>query len=421
MAPKIKRRRRLKDAAPSQGRARRAFIRGQLHGRVSDADLLSLASWPGWPPHKQDVLDVLLAVEQGFAWPQGVARFDPVTTPARQAAPLFAPLADVLTHMSRRSPQGQLLASSLSDEAAQDLWGMILRRAQELSAMREHPVWEDPAALDPWARFELLSIIVAEGMTYTRGWRGQDLDFAMERPGGWLQGLELFMISMMKVLTTDLRSIAWLARQPFRRGFTGMCRHYSLLLQVLYEASSRALGRADEPTGVVTIQGTHQFLTSYDHAWTWFVDPAHGRIVPVDLTGADWLYDRKMASSIFNRGFDAQRFNNVSAFVMTALTPMLHPGEPVCPLHAARVEALLALLLNPLTTYGQALLLNLTRQNVFPDDARARILTALRQHQELALWLDELTSQPVSAPMRAARRASAPAQLYERLLDRIGL
>ena len=428
MAVKIKRRpgrRKRRDASPNtpkgrqrpKGRIKRAFSRGQFD--TFDPDIAqTLALRPGWPAHKQDILGILSYVERFMPLDDRIICFDPITSPPHPTHALPEQLVEVMTHMGSLTTTGQPIIDAISDEQARQLWDSFKDRADALSKMSEHQEFGDLDTLEPWALFEALTVLVAEGMTYTRGLSGRDLNFSVEAQAHWLQGLELFLASLIQVFTADLRSLWWLVRQPLKQGgFSGMCRHYSLILQAFYAIAARA--RQTPLQGqVLTISGTHQFLLQFDHAWTWFVDAPSGRIVPVDLTGADWLYDRKMADSIFNRGFDAHHFNNVSAFVQTALGSL---GINPQPAPQAKVFALLTSLIRPQTTYGQALLLNLARHNTFPDDARARVLSLLREQPNLSPWLDELMTLPTSMPLRAARSSAQATGLHMALLDAIGL
>lgn len=418
MAPKIKRRfkRRSGQPAPKRGpKVFRTFQRGQF--QRFDADTAyGLTQHQGWPKHKQDILDILSYVERFIALDDRIICFDPITTPPQPDAPLPQLLADALGALAGTSPLGEQLNLAISDAQAASLWELIQTRAQELASSDEHPNFDHLATLEAWPLFEALTVLVAEGTTYTKGFLGRELNFSVEAQASWLKGFELFFVSFLQVLTTDLRSLWWLVRQPLKQGgFSGMCRHYSLLLQSFWEIATRVTQRHPD-THVVTISGTHQFLLQFDHAWTWFVDIPTGRIVPVDLTGADWLYDRKQADSIFNRGFDAQHFNNVSGLIQTLLSAAA-PGR----LDPERVMPLLTQLLRPEATYGQALLLNMTRHNTCPSSARARILSFLERQENLRPWLDTIATQHESAQLNMARAAMESAGAYELLLDRLGL
>lgn len=380
MVRKIKRRRRrqLLDYRPKRQNLRRIF-RADDYAEGFDAHhaqtLVKMHHWP-----EGGVEAILRYVERFVRYGDRVIGYDPISEARAPLDPLPTPLLDALIHLSDHTMSAQRLDAFIDDKQAHALWQQITHRARELSLLDEHPSWGDLTQLSAWELFEVIVIIVAEGMTYTKGVLGTDLNFEVSQGASWLEGFELFLVSLFKVFTADFRSILWLAKQPFKRGFTGMCRHYSLLVQVLFSVAKRVLGQ-HEHAHVVTISGTHEFLVKYDHAWTWFVDNQTGQIIPVDLTGADWLYDRQMANSIFNEGFDAYRFNNTSAFIHCLCAPLATTVDG----YHDKLNALTALmpnLIDPQTVHGQALLMNWMRQNLFPDSVRQRIVRHIDQHDE---------------------------------------
>lgn len=380
MVRKIKRRRRrpLLDYRPKRQHLRRIF-KADDYAKGFDAQRAqTLVEMRHWPDHGAEA--ILSYVERFVRCDDRVIGYDPISEEHAPLDPLPPPLLDALVHLSNHTIDEQSIDDLIDDKQAHDLWRQITHRARELSVLDEHPSWGDLEQLTAWELFEVIVIIVAEGMTYTKGMLGTDLNFEASQRASWLEGFELFLVSLFKVFTTDLRSILWLAKQPFTRGFTGMCRHYSLLVQVLFSVAKRVLNKHDH-AHVVTISGTHEFLVKYDHAWTWFIDNKTGQIIPVDLTGADWLYDRKMAKSIFNEGFDAYRFNNTSAFIHCLCAPLGTTAGTEG--YQERLQALASLmphLIDPQTVHGQALLINWMRQNLFPDNVRQRIMGHIEQY-----------------------------------------
>lgn len=371
-----------------------------------------------WPPRPSDVEGALDYVERFLRFDDDLFDFLSLTRQAgRRGRALPADLSTLLERLSRVGRAGEDLRLEISGEQAERIWARLCERAEELSAHDEHPVWGDPNELDAWELFKMLNVIVAEGMTYVRGLFGSDLSFSPEQDSTWLEGFELFLVSFIKVFTTDFRALGWLARQPLELGFSGLCRHYSLVVQILFDIARRATGRHAD-TFVVTISGTHEFLIPFDHAWTWFVDASRGVIVPVDLTGADWLYDREIAESIFNAGFDASRFNNASALVRTlTFHGLTSPSDVIT---AELLEQVLPRMIDVETVHGQALLLNLVRQNLTPEDVRSRVLAFLesRHREVLAPHIEAITD---SRYTRMANSALAESEAYARVLDALGV
>lgn len=324
-----------------------------------------------WPEDPAQVRALLRYAEGFLRVDERVLGFHAFgAAPTPNDAPMDAALASALRDLASISATGQPLTDAIDDAAAHALWDQLKDR---LNALPSTP--ENYTALSAWELFELVVIVAASGMTYTKGLSGADLSFEVsEQPTSWFQGVELLLVSLWKLVTVDARSLLWLARQPLERGLKGMCRHYSLVVQLLFHAACRALDR-HHTTHVLTISGTHELLTRYDHAWTWFVDEAEDMIIPVDLTGADWLYDRRMAASIFNQGFDALRFTNASSLLHTLMTQSL--TSPAGVLDAAQVRALLPRLVDVETVHGQAVLCNLLRQNLMPPDLRERMTAHL--------------------------------------------
>lgn len=273
------------------------------------------------------------------------------------------------------------LAEEVTERTARELWDALATRASALSrAGRLAPELGEVDRLDSWQLVHSIAATVADGMTYA--WSGGQ-DFDPDEPrGDWArrwQGLTLLLSSAWQ-LRSDLRALPWLARQPLRRGLRGLCRHYSAIVTTLFFAAKRATGRHMD-AWVPAIEGCHRFLSSWEHAWNWYVERDAQRIVAFDLTGADWLLDRGQADTPFNRGFDGSRWNNVSCLLARLFAGYACDG----PL-GGRPEVPVALkaLVDPQSQRGQALLFHLTWQTGLHPGARERVrafLRALRFHR----------------------------------------
>jgi len=289
---------------------------------------------------------------------------------------LAEPLVGLFRVMGRsRWPSGVDLNLEIDDRAAGELWESVLRSARSL---RGHPVLSRFAdrPLDGWETFAQIAVVLADGMTYAPLLLGDEDDRV---PSGhasartWrarAEAVELLLVSLVQYLWFDRRSLPSLARLPFERGLRGMCRHYGLLVQTLFEVGKRVTGRNSD-CHVATLGGTAVFSAGMNHAWNWFISERDARVVAVDLTGADWLLDRQKASSIFNKGFDATRWNNVAVF----LWDLLELYEQVDGLlyRSAHLQHLFPRLVEPQTLRGQVLLYNLARQAGLDAESRARI------------------------------------------------
>jgi len=299
----------------------------------------------------------------------------------------------------------------------------LLTRALAVAATCADPrvrAWAArPHELTAFETVVVLSAALAHGMRYPtlrrEGTAPADLPgITPSRTSAWLEAAELLWLTT-SMLRQDLTPLPRLARHALGDGTRGVCRHYSVLLQTLFLAAKEATGQHAE-AHVLTIMGRPRFRSPVGHAWSWLVDERARRIVCLDLTGADWLMDRHDAETIFNRGFDASRWNNASAFLAMLLT-WVSAGK----LDAGLVP--FGELVRPDTVRGQALLFAMLLQGAFEPTARDRVVERLRRsdlHRALPGWRLAITASRASTVLRLAKRA-ASAEQHHAILDAMGV
>ncbi len=313
-----------------------------------------------------------------------------------QRAALPAALVPAARLLADHVPLHGQLRDVIDDEEANGIWARFCQAARGIQDPAI-PAWRDLRDLDDWHLLLLIARTIADGMRYPSlpgAERRQDLPWDLddalgedwlvrtgrrllgrkrvERLLGRLEGVEFLAASAATFLRHDVRALGSLARTMLASGITGVCRHYSVLLQVLAHCARRATGRPRR-LHVLTIAGKHRFDRPYAHAWTWLVDERQNRIFALDLTGADWLMDREGVQTVLNRGLNASRFNNVSALLANLLCLDLEQ-----PAHQQVVLDLFPRLIRPETVRGQALLIRLACQWVVAPSVRDRIKAFLR-------------------------------------------
>lgn len=285
-----------------------------------------------------------------------------------------AHLAEVLRLASLRTLSGRRLDEDIDDRTAVELVDLLRAAERRLHERREAM---RAFRLDgtSFSAFVTIAACLADGMTYSgRGafaaLMAEPVDPTWKR---WLRGAITLAASALSV-PKDLRSLAWLVRQPLERGLSGLCRHYATALQAAFFALQRATGRHDDVT-VLTVWGRARRRHLAEHAWTWFCDRTHDRVLPVDLTGADLHLDAGTAPTILNGAFDATRFHNVSAFAANLIVGYAYEGAPTY--RDERVRALLCEMVGVDRRDGRALLADLTLQRGLDREAlraiRARV------------------------------------------------
>lgn len=317
-------------------------------------------------------------------------------------------LRQVVSLMAQRNWNGRTLTDEIDDRSARAIWQEMTARAPRLEG-----------ETGGWEAFVQVASLVAEGMTYPRlafdgGVPLTDESLAGSRPRRipqWLEGIQLWLISGA-YMTKDLRSLAWLARQPLRGGFRGLCRHYSRVVQALFDVMKRATGRFEE-CFVLTVVGYTSRWSLSGHAWTWYVNVKRNSIVAADLTGADWLMDRGGAESIVNEGFDATRWSNVSAFLSELFVAYAH--EESMTYRSPEIQKAMSLLIEPGTVRGLSLLHNLCYQPGLHEETLRRIVHYLEGKEFSRVfpgWKRAISIAPATrARWLASKLGSAETQL----------
>ena len=330
----------------------------------------------GWPRNGRDRRAVLANMERYLEADGRVHKlvtfaFAGLHEPTGDA-PLPAELGELFA-LCERNDNGKDLAAELSGADLNGLWDALCARAHGLArAGRVPPAYGTPATLPPWQRLALIAICAAEGMTYAIQGLEAELWSSERRRSWWRESakaLEILAVSIVSLLRHDLPGLGKLTRSALRGGVRALCRHYAKVVVALFVAGKR-VAPLDEPAWVIPITGrTHRYAL-WGHAWNWYASARREDVVAFDLTGADWLLDRGQASSIFNRGFDATRWDNVSAF----LGSLLRDQDAGSPLAGAPVVArTLARHIRPGTLRGDALLFRIARQPMLHPEARLRV------------------------------------------------
>lgn len=304
-------------------------------------------------------------------------------TPARaDPGSLPQPAFGVLELLSHRDQLGRDIREQIDDRTARELWSRTLELGHSLEQRGLVPaVGEEPG----FRAFSLLSAAIADGTRYAdlplNRWLSNDSDAvwqgALAGTSGWrgrLLTLELFAVSAWAVLTKDLRSAAFIARQPIEHGFRGFCRHYALAMQALFSCARRVDSGLSSWL-VLSVHGRPHPGVPAGHAWNWLVSRETGGIFAFDLTGADWLLDRGGAPNVFNPAFDATRWWNASNFALNVAVAYAMPDclgyrEPA-------LREAFASMVRGHSLAGQALLQRITAQGLFPTSIERRIVEEL--------------------------------------------
>jgi len=375
-----------------------------------------IAARHSWPPRPSDVNGALGYAERFLRFDDEIIDFIAHDRRAgRRGRPMHQDLQDLFERLARLDAIGNDLFELIDDEHAEEIWEKTVARAVEVTPYSAEQI----AEMDGWEIFELINVVVAEGTTYVKGFFGRELNLDPANTSR-LEGLELFLVSLVQAFFLDMRSVAWLVKQPLERGLNGLCRHYSVIVQVLYHIARRVTGRYEDQV-VVTISGTHQFMLQFDHAWTWFIDKRRNTITPIDLTGADWLYDQEMAESIFNAGFDATAFTNTSSLVRTLIQPSLAHTSGL--LGVDYVSELFPKLIDLESVHGQAVAFNLARQNILPAEFRERLLGHLVTISGgvLSEHADKLEQSGLTSYVTSTLDITGEANMYASFLQKLSV
>jgi len=290
----------------------------------------------------------------------------------------------VLERMAESDPHGRLLRESIDDSDALELWSRVSELAARAKLGGLIPI---PGAVTREFRaFAELSAVVADGSSDMElpvsRLLGEDADgWAARGPDGtWrgrLLGMELLMVSAWAMLTKDLRSAKWLARQPLRGGFRALCRHYAQAMQVLHSCARRA-----DPTLassiVLSLAGRPHPAIPFGHAWNWLVE-REGTVFAVDLTTADFHLDSGRSKSIFNPEFDGTRWWNVSVFAANLANAYSSLGG-VLYRDAAAAELFKSLARSD-TLVGRTVLHRVIAQGVLTPSLEKRVTEAMRRRR----------------------------------------
>jgi len=338
------------------------------------------------------------------------------------AQPIPDPAWEGLELLAKSNLFGRDVRQDIDDGEAIELW---TRTTEIASSLKERGLVPGSHQLPSGLRtFSELAAVVAEGSSYAElplsrllgndgeeAWAGAGSETAGWR--GRLFTIEIMVISLWAAFTKDFRSAKWLARQPLRGGFRGLCRHYAHAMQVLFSCARRADSSLDRWL-VLTLGGRPHPAVPFGHAWNWLVS-RDGKVFAFDLTAADWMLDRGHAPNVFNPAFDATRWWNVSVFAANlANAYALFDGIGY---RNRTVADLFKQVANPETLAGQAMLHRVTAQGVFHKPAQQRIVQELRRRRfdearaRQKIWVGLIPAPP-------AISASVP-QALDELLDHV--
>lgn len=298
---------------------------------------------------------------------------------------LPGPLIGVVRRLGEVLPERVDLRTEIDHAAAETLWETSLRLAAESPDPRIASWARSPRQLSAWKTLLLLSDVVARSMRYPSLPIAERKDeerlplafvrklLGVERSQRWrqkLQGAELIRASLA-TYHLDLMSVGKMATRALRGDLQGVCRHYAMLLQVLFFAAKRATG-LHRCAHVLTLGGSPDLGRWAGHAWTWFVDEGRDRIVALDVTGADWVMDRNGVPHVTNDQLDGTGFNNVSTFLNTLLGAFAQGF-----LTPTGLEGILPRLIRLETMRGQAILYRFAHQSRVHPEVRSRIEATL--------------------------------------------